>query len=60
MGALVYLIPISLALGVVGLVAFLWTLRNGQYEDLEGSATRILTEDDKPIPQRRADPNRPR
>ena len=59
MGALIYLIPISLVLGVVGLVAFLWTLRNGQYEDLEGSATRILTADDKPLPQGRADPDRP-
>ena len=59
MGALVYLIPISLVLGVIGLVAFLWTLRHGQYEDLEGSATRILTDDDKPLPQGRADPDRP-
>lgn len=49
MSALVYLIPISLVLGAVGLVAFFWTLREGQYEDMEGAASRILTEDDTPL-----------
>jgi cbb3-type cytochrome oxidase maturation protein len=41
-----YLIPIALALGAVGLGAFLWTLRSGQYEDLDGAAERILFDDD--------------
>jgi len=41
-----YLIPIALALGAVGLGAFLWSLRSGQYEDLDGAAERILFEDD--------------
>lgn len=46
MNALLYLIPISLGLGLVGLAAFLWSLKNGQYEDLDGAAARILLEDD--------------
>jgi cbb3-type cytochrome oxidase maturation protein len=41
-----YLVPIALALGVVGLAAFMWSLRNGQYDDLDGAAERILFEDD--------------
>ena len=40
------LIPISLGLGVVGLSAFLWSLRSGQYDDLAGAAERILLDDD--------------
>ena len=45
-----FLVPIALGLGVLGLLAFMWTLRNGQYEDLQGSAERILLDDsDRPI-----------
>jgi cbb3-type cytochrome oxidase maturation protein len=44
-----FLIPIALALGVTGLGAFLWSLRNGQYEDLDGAAERILFDDDHPL-----------
>jgi cbb3-type cytochrome oxidase maturation protein len=45
-----YLIPVALALGVVGLAAFMWSLKSGQYEDLDGAAERILScEDDTPI-----------
>ena len=43
-----YLIPISIILGAAGLVIFLWTLRDGQYDDLNGAAERILYEDDEP------------
>ncbi|WP_082531172.1 cbb3-type cytochrome oxidase assembly protein CcoS [Devosia sp. Root436] len=43
-----YLIPISIVLGAIGLVVFLWTLRDGQYDDLDGAAERILYDDDKP------------
>jgi cbb3-type cytochrome oxidase maturation protein len=43
-----YLVPLSLVLGVIGLGLFLWSLRNGQYEDLDGAAERILYEDDTP------------
>ena len=46
MNVLVYLLPIALALGGMGLCAFLWALRNGQYEDLDGAALRVLTDDD--------------
>jgi cbb3-type cytochrome oxidase maturation protein len=44
-----YLIPIALVLGVAGLAAFLWALRNGQYDDLDGAAERILLDEDKPL-----------
>ena len=50
MGVLIYLIPIALLLGLLGLVAFLWSLRSGQYEDLDGAAERILFDDDEPGP----------
>lgn len=39
---LLFLIPIALFLGLLGLVAFLWSLKNGQYDDLDGAASRIL------------------
>jgi cbb3-type cytochrome oxidase maturation protein len=45
MSHLVFLIPIALGLGALGLVAFLWSLRNGQYDDLDGAAQRILDDD---------------
>ena len=43
-----YLIPISIVLGLVGLLAFLWSLANGQYTDLDGAAERILL-DEEPV-----------
>lgn len=48
MSMLVYLIPVALFLGGLGLVAFLWSLRSGQYDDLEGAAHRILDDEDRP------------
>ncbi len=52
MEVLAYLIPISLLLGAVGLIAFVYTVRSNQYEDPEGDARRILSDewDDKPKP----------
>ena len=52
MEVLVFLIPVSLGLGGLGLVAFLWALRNRQYEDPKGDAERILSDkwDDRPRP----------
>lgn len=46
------LIPVSLALGGLGLCAFLWTLRGRQYDDPKGDAERILSRewDDRPKP----------
>lgn len=46
MEVLVFLIPVALALGALGLVAFLWSLRSGQYDDLDGAKWRILNDDD--------------
>ena len=53
-----YLVPVALALGLTGLAAFMWCLRSGQYDDLAGSAERILF-DDGDVPLRR-DRDRPR
>jgi cbb3-type cytochrome oxidase maturation protein len=44
--ALIYLIPAALFLGLVGLGAFLWALKSGQFDDLDGAAHRILFDDD--------------
>jgi len=52
MRSLLYLVPIALGMGGVGLAAFLWSLRSGQYDDLEGDAQRILFDEDKPIIRR--------
>ena len=46
MNILIYLVPIALGLGLTGLAAFLWSLRAGQYDDLEGAALRPLLDDD--------------
>lgn len=46
MTILLVLVPLALGLGGMGLVAFLWSLRSGQYEDLEGAAYRVLSDDD--------------
>ena len=45
MSGLLVLIPIAITLGLLALAAFLWALRAGQYEDLDGAAQRILDED---------------
>ncbi|HRO13597.1 MAG TPA: cbb3-type cytochrome oxidase assembly protein CcoS [Paracoccus sp. (in: a-proteobacteria)] len=52
MEVLVFLIPVSLGLGALGLAAFLWALRSRQYEDPKGDAARILSKewDDRPRP----------
>ncbi len=65
MSVLVYLIPIALFLGLLGLGAFLWSMKSGQYDDLDGAAQRILfdDEDDSPDPagtDKGATPNEPK
>lgn len=45
MSALVYLIPVALGLGLASLAAFMWSLKSGQYEDLEGAGARILVDE---------------
>ncbi|MEQ9491396.1 MAG: cbb3-type cytochrome oxidase assembly protein CcoS [Alphaproteobacteria bacterium] len=54
MNHLIILIPAALLLGFIGLMAFLWSLKSGQYDDLDGDAWRILDDDaDKPDEARR-------
>jgi cbb3-type cytochrome oxidase maturation protein len=43
---LIFLAPAALLMGAIGLAAFLWSLRTGQYEDLEGAAHRVLIDED--------------
>ncbi|SHL43791.1 cytochrome oxidase maturation protein, cbb3-type [Roseovarius marisflavi] len=52
MNILTYLIPISLVLGAVGLIAFIYTVKSNQYDDPEGDSRRILSDewDDHPKP----------
>ena len=47
MTGLLVLIPVALFLGAIGLAAFIWSLRSGQYDDLDGAAWRILQDDDE-------------
>ena len=47
MNGLLLLIPIALGLGLLGLAAFFWALRNGQFDDPDGSAARILIDDER-------------
>lgn len=47
MEGLIFLIPIALFLGLLGLGAFLWSMKSGQYEDLEGASYRALFEEDE-------------
>lgn len=47
MNGLAFLIPIALGLGLVGLAAFFWSLRQGQFDDLDGAALRIFVEEEE-------------
>ncbi len=49
MTGLLVLIPVALFLGGLGLAAFLWTLKSGQYDDLDGAAYRVLDDDEGPV-----------
>lgn len=59
MNILLLLIPAALILGALGLGAFLWALRSGQFDDLDGAANRVLYDEDPP-PEPRRRRNRPR
>jgi cbb3-type cytochrome oxidase maturation protein len=48
MNVLVVLVPLAIGLGLTGLAAFLWSLKSGQYDDLDGAALRVLQDDDLP------------
>ena len=55
MMALVWLIPVALFLGLLGLAAFLWALRSGQFEDLEGASWSAIADSERPGPPRAND-----
>lgn len=62
MSYLAWLVPIALSMGIVGLAAFLWSLRDGQYDDLDGAAERVLisADEDLPLPRPQAHQGRER
>jgi cbb3-type cytochrome oxidase maturation protein len=47
MTGLVILIPIALGMGLLGLAAFFWSMKDGQYDDMDGAANRILIDDEE-------------
>ncbi len=51
MEVMIILVPLALGLGLVGLLGFLWSLKSGQYDDLEGAAWRAIA-DDEPTHER--------
>jgi cbb3-type cytochrome oxidase maturation protein len=55
---LLWLIPAALLLGLLGLLGFLWALKSGQFDDLDGAAHRILFDDEDETPPPPEDPNR--
>lgn len=50
MDVIIYLIPIALLLGIAGLAAFFWSMKTGQFDDLDGAAMRALRNDDGSMP----------
>ena len=56
MDVLVWLVPLALLMGFLGLLGFLWALRSGQYEDLDGAAARILFDDQPRSPPAKESP----
>lgn len=46
MAGLLYLIPVALFLGLLGLGAFMWAMKSGQFDDLDGAAERVLHDED--------------
>ena len=52
MSLLAWLVPMALGMGLVGLLAFLWSMKSGQFEDLDGAAARVLLNEaaDTPLP----------
>jgi cbb3-type cytochrome oxidase maturation protein len=47
MNVLIYLVPIALGMGLLGLATFFWALRSGQFDDLDGAPLRILQDDEE-------------
>ncbi len=57
MEVMVILVPLALALGLAGLLAFLWSLKSGQYDDLDGAAWRAISDDDDDPPPQQQPPS---
>ena len=55
MSYLAWLVPIALGMGVAGLIAFLWSVKSGQYDDMDGAAERVLLADMAEGPLRSAE-----
>lgn len=53
MSGLIFLIPLALVMGTIGLAGFLWSVRSGQFDDPDGAAQRILISPDEPLPERK-------
>lgn len=53
MEVLIYLVPLALGLGALGLAGFLWALKSGQFDDLDGAAWRAIADDDPPPAQQK-------
>lgn len=51
MSFLIYLIPLSIGLGLLGVAAFVWALKHDQFDDPEGNAARVLLDDKPPQPK---------
>ncbi len=51
MDVLIFLVPLALGLGLIGLAGFLWSLKTGQYDDLDGAAWRAIMDDDATLPE---------
>ena len=51
MNSLLLLIPLAILLGMIGLAAFLWALRSGQFDDLDGAAQRVLLDEEGTRPK---------
>lgn len=49
MSGLVFLIPLALMMGLIGLLAFIWSVKSGQFDDPDGAAHRILVSPDEPL-----------
>lgn len=60
MEVLIYLVPLALALGLLGLGAFLWALNSGQFDDLDGAAWRAIMDDDVATPKAAAPDGEPK
>ncbi len=54
MNNLLILIPVAISLGLLGLAGFFWAVRSGQFDDPTGAGERILTDDDRPLPEKRS------